>query len=421
MKMKKIILIILSILPLIVLAQPNTEVVLFDLNAKNGTYELSNFKNISNNEGYDNQPSFLDDRYVLFASTRNGQTDIVKYHMDYDSKSWVNFSQGGEYSPLKIPNKNEVSAVRLDTDGKQRLYTYSLSNGESIELIADLVVAYYTWYDEQTIVSAIIEGDGLNLFVTNLNDGISKKYATNVGRSFHKIPNTNLVSFISKEDENNWQIKSINPKTGVIKVIANTMQGVEDICWVGINTILSGKENVLYKLTLQKDNNWREVANLKSNGINKITRLATNPESNKLLIAGDVETIISKPETKEKSEDITQENNTTKPEAAEELVQQMMEAYNKRDIDKYMSFYSDDVKLYNYPNELSTDGSKAMRESYTEFFKNTPDLNGYAKSRIVRGNKVIDDAQVTINGEILNAIAIYEIENNKIIRVTFIY
>ena len=419
--MKKIILIILSILPLIVLAQPNTEVVLFDLNAKNGTYELSNFKNISNNEGYDNQPSFLDDRYVLFASTRNGQTDIVKYHMDYDSKSWVNFSQGGEYSPLKIPNKNEVSAVRLDTDGKQRLYTYSLSNGESIELIADLVVAYYTWYDEQTIVSAIIEGDGLNLFVTNLNDGISKKYATNVGRSFHKIPNTNLVSFISKEDENNWQIKSINPKTGVIKVIANTMQGVEDICWVGINTILSGKENVLYKLTLQKDNNWREVANLKSNGINKITRLATNPESNKLLIAGDVETIISKPETKEKSEDITQENNTTKPEAAEELVQQMMEAYNKRDIDKYMSFYSDDVKLYNYPNELSTDGSKAMRESYTEFFKNTPDLNGYAKSRIVRGNKVIDDAQVTINGEILNAIAIYEIENNKIIRVTFIY
>ena len=99
----------------------------------------------------------------------------------------------------------------------------------------------------------------------------------------------------------------------------------------------------------------------------------------------------------------------------------MMEAYNKRDIDKYMSFYSDDVKLYNYPNELSTDGSKAMRESYTEFFKNTPDLNGYAKSRIVRGNKVLDDAQVTINGEILNAIAIYEIENNKITRVTFIY
>lgn len=298
MKMKKYFLLLLSVLPLTMFAQPNTEVVLFDLDTKNGSFELSNFKNISNNEGYDNQPSFLDDNYVLFASTRNGQTDIVKYHMDYDSKSWINFSKGGEYSPLKIPNKNAVSAVRLDTDGKQRLYTYSLSNGESTELIADLVVAYYTWYYENTIVSAIIEEDGLNLYVTNLQNGISKKYATNVGRSFHKIPNTNLVSFISKENENNWQIKSLNPKTGAIKVIANTLQGVEDICWAGTNTILSGKESILYKLTLQKDTNWKEIANLKSNGINAITRIATNTESNKLLIAGDVEATATSQETK---------------------------------------------------------------------------------------------------------------------------
>jgi hypothetical protein len=298
--MKNYFLLLLSVLPLIMFAQPNTEVVLFDLDTKNGSFELSNFKNISNNEGYDNQPSFLDDNYVLFASTRNRQTDIVKYHMDYDSKSWINFSKGGEYSPLKIPNKNAVSAVRLDTDGKQRLYTYSLSNGESTELIADLVVAYYTWYDENTIVSAIIEENGLNLYVTNLQNGISKKYATNVGRSFHKIPNTNLVSFISKENENNWQIKSLNPKTGVIKVIANTLQGVEDICWAGTNTILSGKESILYKLTLQKDTNWKEIANLKSNGINAITRIATNTESNKLLIAGDVEATATSQETKQK-------------------------------------------------------------------------------------------------------------------------
>ena len=55
--------------------------------------------------------------------------------------------------------------MRLDKDGKQRLYTYSLNNGESKELIADLVVAYYTWHDENLIVSAVIEENGLNLFV----------------------------------------------------------------------------------------------------------------------------------------------------------------------------------------------------------------------------------------------------------------
>jgi len=419
--MKKCLLTTLAVLPLLLVAQPNTDIFIFDLNTQNGKFELSNMKNISNNEGYDNQPSFLDDRYVLFASTRNGQTDIVKYHMDYDSKSWVNFSQGGEYSPLKIPNKNEVSAVRLDTDGKQRLYTYSLSNGESTELIANLVVAYYTWIDDHTIVSAIIEENGLNLYITNLQDSSSKKYATNVGRSFHKIPNTNLVSFISKEDENNWQIKSINPKTGVIKVIANTMQGVEDICWVGINTILSGKENVLYKLTLQKDNDWKEVANLKSNGINKITRLATNPESSKLLIAGDLNSITEEESTtNENTNNTNTQTSTNNPSEIEAIIQRNLDAYNARDIDAFMKDYTDDVKLYAYPNTLQTEGKDAMRKSYASWFEKTKDLRAFIKKRIVIGNKVIDEEQVTANGQVFNAVAIYEVENGLIKKVTFI-
>ena len=416
--MKNLFQLLLLIFPLSIFAQPNTDVLLFDLNSNNGKFELSNMKNISNNEGYDNQPSFLDDNTIFYVGTRNSQTDIVRYNINYDSKIFINHTDGGEYSPIKIPNKNEVSAVRLDKDGKQRLYSYSLRNGESTELIPELVVAYYTWHDENTVVSAVIEENGLNLFVINVKDGTSKKLQNNVGRSFHKIPNTTLVSYISKEDEKNWQIKSLNPATGVTKIIANTIQGVEDICWINNNTILSGKGSVLYKLTLQKDNNWKQITDLESKGVSKITRLIANKDSNKLLIAGEITSNVNTETTEEKEEEKT---DTTKPEAVEQLVQQMMEAYNKRDIDKYMSFYSDDVKLYNYPNELSTDGSKAMRESYTEFFKNTLDLNGYTKSRIVRGNKVIDDAQVTINGEILNAIAIYEIQNNKITRVTFIY
>jgi len=268
-------------------SQPNTDVFLFDLNTKNGTFELSNMKNISNNEGYDNQPSFLDNNTILYAGTRNGQTDIVKYNINYDSKIYINHTKGGEYTPLKIPNNNQVSAVRLDKDGRQRLYAYNLRNGESTELVKELVVAYYTWYDENSIVSAVIEEDGLNLFVINTKKGTSKKHQSKVGRSFHKIPNSNLVSYISKEDDI-WQIKSLNPKTGATKVIANTIEGVEDICWLNSNTIISGKEGVLYKLTLQKDNNWKPVADLSSKGISNITRLATNSEASMLLIAGDI-------------------------------------------------------------------------------------------------------------------------------------
>ena len=270
--MKSYLFLLLSCFTIFIFSQTNTEVFLLDIEAKDNSIVVTNGKNISNNEGYDNQPSFINDERLLYSSTRNNQTDIAQYFSNYNSKVWINFTEGGEYSPHKIPNKNEVSAVRLDKDGKQRLYSYNLSNGESTTLIEDLVVAYYTWFDDNTVVSAVIEGNDLNLFCSNISEGTSRKYGTNVGRSFHKIPGSNLVSFISKEDADQWQIKSVNPSTGETKLIANTISGVEDICWLNSKTILSGKGSKLYKLTLNKDNDWNEVIDLSSLGITSVTR-----------------------------------------------------------------------------------------------------------------------------------------------------
>ena len=404
-------------------AQSNTEIFLYDVDASSSQIELKNPKNLSNNEGYDNQPSFLNDRYIVFAASRNGQTDIAKYDTRYDSKSWFNFSEGGEYTPLKIPKKNEISAVRLDTDGKQRLYSYNMSNGNSTELISDLVVAYYTWFDINTIVSAAIEGDDLNLFVTNLQDNTSIKYVTNVGRSFHRIPNSNLISFIAKEDENQWQIKSLNPKTGATTLIANTMTAVEDICWLNDNTMLCGKDNLLYKLRLNKDHDWKPITDLSSEGITKITRLSINAESNKLLIAGDIAIQSTQTESQQNTTIETEEptsDNTTKTSQVEAIVQRNLEAYNARNIDAFMADYADDIKTYTYPNTLRTEGKDAMRKGYSEWFDSVKDLRAFVKKRIVLGNKVIDEEQVTANGEIFNAVAIYEVENGKITKVTFI-
>ena len=285
--MKSLFKLLLIFFPFLILAQPNTDVFLFDLKTSNNTIELSNHRNISNNDGYDNQPSFLNNKTILYARTRNGQTDIAKYKLNDNSEVFINHTDGGEYSPLKIPGQKLVSAVRLDKDGKQRLYAYKLKSGESTELVKDLVVAYYTWYSPNTIVAAVIEDNGLNLYVINTKTGESKKYQDNVGRSFHKIPNSNLVSYISK-DETSWQIKSLNPKTGATKVIAATMEGVEDFCWFNKNTILSGKESTLYKLTIGEVDRWKQVADLTTSGIVKITRMATNPKSSMLLIAGEI-------------------------------------------------------------------------------------------------------------------------------------
>ena len=399
--------------------QPNTEIFLFDLKVDKGIYEFTNGKNISNNEGYDNQPSFVNDNQILFASNRKGQTDIASYRANYDTKTWVNFTEGGEYTPLKIPNKHEVSAVRLDKDGKQRLYSYSLSNGESNELIPDLVVAYYTWFDKNTIVSAVIENEELNLFTTNLKDGTSRKYDTKVGRSFHKIPNSSLVSYVSKK-EDVWTIRSIDPHTGKTRLIANTLPEVEDMCWLINGDIIMGKGSKLYKLTINKDNDWKEIADLSSYGITKITRITGNSISNKFLIAAEIGGTVETTTTDPKEETANTETANTEVNAIETIVQRNLDAYNARDIDAFMKDYADDVKLYAYPNTLRTEGKEAMRKSYKDWFDRTPDLRAFIKKRIVIGNKVIDEEQVTANGQLFNAVAIYEVENGKITKVTFI-
>ena len=85
-----------------------------------------------------------------------------------------------------------------------------------------------------------------------------------------------------------------------------------------------------------------------------------------------------------------------------------------------MATYSEDIKLFSYPNKLNSEGKTPMRKSYDGYFKNTPDLHCEIKERIVIGNKVIDLEYITSNGGNFSAIAVYEVENGLISKVTFI-
>jgi uncharacterized protein (TIGR02246 family) len=107
-------------------------------------------------------------------------------------------------------------------------------------------------------------------------------------------------------------------------------------------------------------------------------------------------------------------------EKPETVVQKQVEAYNSRDLEAFLSFYTEDVKIYTYPNKLDTDGKTAMRESYASFFKNATHLECKIVKRIVRNNTVIDEESVKYNDITFSGVAIYEVKNNKIFRMTFV-
>ncbi|TYA57500.1 amidohydrolase family protein [Formosa maritima] len=112
--------------------------------------------------------------------------------------------------------------------------------------------------------------------------------------------------------------------------------------------------------------------------------------------------------------------NTLVEETPEALVQRQLNAYNYRNIDAFLEPYAEDVEIYNYPDQLITKGKDNMRIGYSQMFQSVPNLHCELKGRLIRGNIVMDQEYVKYGDKIIDAIAIYHIENNKIKKVYFI-
>ncbi len=375
-------------------AQTNTEVYLLDVKTVDGKTELVNPRNISNNEGYDNQPSFYDGETLLFSSTRNGQTDIARYDIPSDTISWINDTpQGSEYSPLKIPGKNAISAIRLDTTGLQRLYEYSVWNGSSTALLDSLKVAYYVWYNKDIVVSSVLADGRMDLVVSDLRDGSHRTVQQNVGRSLHKIPHTDLVSFISKEKDP-WEIRSLDPVTGEVQKITDMYKKTDDMAWLADGAIIAADDQILMEIHPKKQKEWERFLRLEKREISNISRIAVSPNGKYLALVFE--------------------------ESAEAIIQTQLNAYNARDIDAFLNSYSEDVQVFTFPDELRFQGKEKMREKYADLFRNNPDLHCDIKNRMLIGNKVVDEENISVNGTNFNTVAIYEVENGKIAKVTFL-
>ncbi|GAA0870886.1 hypothetical protein GCM10009117_00310 [Gangjinia marincola] len=387
-------LLLFILIPFFGVSQTNTDIYLFEVVLEDDIIILKNPINISNNQGYDNQPSF-DGNSMLYARTVENQTDIARYDLTAGRNSLLTSTRvGSEYSPTPIPAMpNRISAIRLDTTGFQRLYDYDIAADSSAILLPDAVVGYHAWYDSNTIISAVLMPDQLDLIQTNLGKNISKTLAKNVGRSIHRIPNTKNISYVSKNDKLRWKLKSYNPKTRKHEVIIALPPRVEDVAWHPNGTLICAKENMLFSYHPQKDDHWSILQIMGIEVFANITRIAINETGTKLaLVAEDSPAVI---------------------------VKKQLESYNNRDIDSFLSTFADDIEIYRFPNTLETSGKDALKERYQAFFEATPNLNSTVRNRKVRGNTVIEEEFITANDREYTIIAIWEVENGLIKKATF--
>lgn len=114
---------------------------------------------------------------------------------------------------------------------------------------------------------------------------------------------------------------------------------------------------------------------------------------------------------------------TAQTQTPEQTVQANLDAYNAHDIEAFMSYFADDIEMYNFNDGKQTaNGIEEVRAIYGPYFKTSPELHSKILKRTVFDNKVMDHEYITgaRGGEPFEIVLIYEVENDKIIKMTAI-
>jgi hypothetical protein len=73
-----------------------------------------------------------------------------------------------------------------------------------------------------------------------------------------------------------------------------------------------------------------------------------------------------------------------------ELIDSEVAAYRARDLERYLSFFADDVVVTDFEGSVLMRGIDGLRSNYQPLFENSPDLTVEIVSRIESGGFVID-------------------------------
>ena len=104
-----------------------------------------------------------------------------------------------------------------------------------------------------------------------------------------------------------------------------------------------------------------------------------------------------------------------------DIVQRQVDAYNDRDLARFVSVYSDSILVYRMPSaEPSVSGKAQLSEFYATQRFNLPGLRAEILHRMVFGNKVIDHERIFgLRDHPVEVAAVYEIVGGLIARAWF--
>ena len=262
------------------------DIFLVDFKIKSGQIELGKPVQMTEWRGYVNQPMFLPDgKSLLYTSIRDdGQADIYQYKIAENAITNATKTYESEYSATPTPDGKFFSVIRVERDSTQRLWKFPIAGGEPALVFENVKpVGYHAWGEANTVAMFVL-GNPPTLQLGDTRTGKAEIIEKNIGRSLHKIPKREAISFVHKVSEKEWLIKQLDLKTRAVMTLVQTLPGSEDYAWTPSGILLMGKEAKLYQCDLKKDSAWKEIADFSTAGLKNVTRLAVSPKGDRLAI-----------------------------------------------------------------------------------------------------------------------------------------
>ncbi|MCP3930707.1 MAG: hypothetical protein GY705_16580 [Bacteroidetes bacterium] len=271
---------------------PNTNIYLFEIDqATDSLFKFTNPKLLTffNHSGYNNQPYFFSDNELYFSVRfpNETQTDIYSLDLVNGTKTQVTATIESEYSPVRMPDFYNFSAVRVEKDENesQRLWQFPVdrtTNGKPVfKYIKN--IGYHHWLSGYK-VALFLTGEPNTLVIADTRTDKTIHQTSNIGRCFQTLPNGNLA-YVHKRSEQTWYLMELNTYNNRSEIITSTLPGCEDFTIMPDGTILMASDSKLFKFNKMIDNYWLEIADLKYYNIRNINRMTVSKDNKIALVA----------------------------------------------------------------------------------------------------------------------------------------
>ncbi len=275
-------------------AQNNSDIISIDVKKSGSKIQLvpGTIQKITDRAGYDNQPSFINDKQLAFSSADEaGNFDIIIYN--FETGKFTNLTRTknqNEYSPRLTDCGLYISAVTVEEGGKQRLWLYPTNFGEPELLYDDIApVGYYDWYDNKAAMFVLGRPNSL-VYPYSKDEKLT--ISQNIGRTIRKQPRTSIISFVDKntvtekDGVKSYAIKGFDLEKREMIDLGMTKGTVEDFIWLDKKHLLSSDGKSLYVRNI-KDRQWTKVGEIKLDGYQNISRLDYSKKLGKVVVVMD--------------------------------------------------------------------------------------------------------------------------------------